>query len=728
MDRKMEGMWINAGKTMVPLVLEAHPAPWLRKEFECGSFEKAVIRLCGLGFHELYINGKKADDRVLAPNTTIYDRHCAYIDYEVSHLLKPGRNAVAVLLGNGWYNCFNHDNEERAPWRDWPKLRCDVLLDGKVVEKSDLTWKWHESALSFDSLRCGEVFDARKDLPGVSEVGFDDSDWEQAGRAMPPGGILVAEDEEPCRIVRVLEPVDRWELDPYRIVFDFGANIAGWCEIEVSGTEGSEITLLHGEKCRANGAVTVEEEKVIVRGGAFQTDRYILNGSEVERYQPRFTFHGFRYVEVNIKGDVSIRKITAKFIRTDFASLGKVQTSSETLNRLQDMTRRSYEGNFVMFPTDCPHREKNGWTGDAQLVCRTGCWNFKPQLGYRHYLRMLVDVQRTSGELPGFTPTAGWSFNWGNGPAYDCVLFEMPYQLWLFFNDTDVIREFYDPMRRYLDFCHDMEEPDGLIHFGLGDWCHSRYSAPQPAELIVTGYYFECAKRMAVFAALLGKDDEAKEYQALVERIRKNFLAAFHHADGSYGIGVETALAAPLYFGLAGDDAEKTAALLADAVRAHDHKAHFGIMGAKFVPRMLAEYGYIDDAYKVITQPEMPGWGYWVKRNSTTLWETWNGKDSHNHIMFGDISAWMYEYLGGIVPTEAGAGFRSFRLKPMFPGEMDHFDVSYDSVAGRIASAWKRQGDAVEYRFTVPEGSSAELILPGAAPEIVTGTGVRIVK
>ena len=151
-------------------------------------------------------------------------------------------------------------------------------------------------------------------------------------------------------------------------------------------------------------------------------------------------------------------------------------------------------------------------------------------------------------------------------------------------------------------------------------------------------------------------------------------------------------------------------------------------MGAKFVPRMLAEYGYIDDAYKVITQPEMPGWGYWVKRNSTTLWETWNGKDSHNHIMFGDISAWMYEYLGGIVPTEAGAGFRSFRLKPMFPGEMDHFDVSYDSVAGRIASAWKRQGDAVEYRFTVPEGSSAELILPGAAPEIVTGTGVRIVK
>lgn len=726
MNRLFQGIWINAGETMIPLVLESRPAPWLRKEFECGKFQKAVIRLCGLGFHELYVNGHKADDRVLAPNTTLFDRRASYIDYDVTTLLHSGLNAVAVLLGNGWYNCFNHSNEERAPWRDWPKLRCDILLDGVVIAKSDLSWKWHDSALVFDSLRCGELYDARRELPGVSLAGFDDSAWHPVGRAMSAGGELVPEDEEPCRVVQTLEPVDFAMIAPDRIVYDFGINIAGWCEIEVSGKAGAEVTLLHGEQRRTNGSVTVEEIGRITRGAPFQTDRYILKGEGREYYHPRFSCHGFRYAEVKIPPDAELHHIQAQVVRTAFRRTGEFTSSSAMLNTLQEITCRSYEGNFVGFPTDCPHREKNGWTGDAQLACRTGCWNYQTQKAYRHYLRMLTDVQRRNGQLPGFTPTAGWGYNWGSGPAYDSALFEISYQLRLFFNDTEILREMYASMRRYIDFCFDMEESDGILYFGLGDWCHPESAAMQSAELFSTAYYFQDVERLAKFAALLEKTADAASYTALAERIRQNFLAKFRHADGSFGNGGESALAAALYFGLAGGDAPHTATLLADAVRRHGHRANFGILGAKYVPRMLARYGCVDDAFEVITQPEFPGWGHWVKQGATTLRENWNEQDSLNHIMFGDISGWMYEVPGGIVPQEEGAGFRRFRLAPQFPQKLEHCRAVYDSVQGRITSEWLRCAEKIEYRFTVPEGGIAELHLPGTAPECVTGSGKRV--
>lgn len=725
MNRAMRGIWINAGETMRPLVLKSRPAPWFRKEFECGPFHKAVIRLCGLGFHELYVNGGKADDRVLAPNTTLFDRRVSYIDYDVTALLRPGCNAVAVLLGNGWYNCFNHDNEERAPWRDWPKLRCDILLDGVVAVQSDLSWKWHDSALVFDSLRCGEVYDARLEHPGVSQAGFDDSAWYPVGRATPPGGMLNPEDEEPCRVIRSIEAVKLTKFSSERIVYDFGINIAGWCEIEVSGPAGAEITLLHGEQCRANGCVTVDEIGGLVQGAPFQTDRYILKGGGAEFYHPRFSYHGFRYVEAVLSPDVRLHHIRAQEVRTSFRRTGELATSSETLNRLQEITCRSFEGNFVGFPTDCPHREKNGWTGDAQLACRTGCWNYRTRSAYRHYLRMLTDVQRRCGQLPGFTPTAGWGYNWGNGPAWDSALFEIPYQLWIFFDDTEILRETYEAMRRYIDYCYDQEESDGVLYFGLGDWCHPETSAMQPAELFSTAYYFQDVKRLAKFAEVLGNTADAAAYTELAGRISRNFQTKFRNENASYGNGGESALAAALFFELAGKDAPQTAALLAGAVRTRKYQANFGILGAKYVPRMLARYGYIDDAFEVVTQPEFPGWGYWLKQGATTLWENWNGRESQNHVMFGDISSWMFETLGGIVPLEGGTGFRHFQLSPQFPEKLEHCRVVYDSIRGRIISEWHRRGSEIEYRFSVPEGCSAELLLPHAASEHVNGFGFR---
>ncbi len=726
MKRLFHGIWINAGETMIPLILKARPAPWLRKEFECGNFQKAVIRLCGLGYHELYVNGNKADDRVLAPNPTLFDRRASYIDYDVTGLLKPGRNAVAVLLGNGWYNCFNHNNEERAPWRDWPKLRCDILLDGIVIAKSDLSWKWHESALAFDSLRCGEVYDARKECSGVLEVGFDDSGWKQVGRAMSAGGELVGEDEEPCRIVQVIEPSGIKEIAPGHRVYDFGVNLAGWCEIEVSGKAGCEVTLIHGEKCREDGTVTLEELDVNVQGAPFQTDRYILKGAEKEFYHPRFTYHGFRYVELLCSADVNVLHIRAQVVRTAFSRTGEFTSSSTMLNRLQEITCRSYESNFAGFPTDCPHREKNGWTGDAQLVCRTGCWNYQMQRAYRHYLRMVVDVQRRNGQLPGFTPTAGWSYNWANGPAWDSAIFEIPYQLWLFYDDTEILREMYDPMRRYIDYCFDMEDSDGILYFGLGDWSHPNKTFAQPEELFSTGYYYEDAKRLAAFAALLGNEEDANTYTQLAERIRKNFYTKFRNADGTFGNGCESALGAVLYFGLAPEEAPHTAELLVQLVREHNHRTNFGILGSKYVPRMLAKYGYADDAFELITQPEYPGWGYCVRQGATTLWEGWDGSWSQNHPMFGDISAWMYEIPGGIIPLETGAGFRRFRLAPQFPEKLEHCRAVYDSCRGRIISEWHRKGKEIEYQFSIPGGGCAELILPGTAIENVTGSGRRI--
>ena len=718
LERKWLGRWINAGRTMGTPTNEMVSAPYLRKTFLCERKpKKASVFLCGLGWHVLYVNGQKADDRVLAPTISQFDKHVGYIEYDVTRLLKKGKNAVAVLLGNGLFNCRVHMwSFDKAPWRDFPKLLCDIVADGKTVAKSDTSWKVHASPVTFNEFRNGQYYDARLEVPGFADSELDDSDWKAAALCMPPGGRVIREINDPCKIMRSYPAVDKRFVTCWETTYDFGTNLAGWCRIKVKGEAGAHVRVLYSEQIDpVSWQINRQEIDPYENFGQFQTDSYILKGDpDGEEYEPAFTYHGFRYVQVGIYGKAELLDIKAQFVHTSFAETGSFESSDAMLNTLQRNTLQSFKSNFTGFPTDCPHREKNGWTGDAALAAETGLWNFDMERGFANFTRIVADTQRPNGQLPGIAPTGGWGFNWGGGPAWDTILFEYPYQVCLFYGKTDLIEQYYDRFLLYLEYCETREEEDGLLNFGLGDWCHWDRAAITPVEVTSSGYYYQNLLRTAFFADLLGKKADAADCRKRAERIRKSFLKKFAHADGSFSDRAPTATAAALYFGLV-DSAkmEKSVKALVKQVREHEHKADFGILGAKYIPRVLADHGYADDALEIITQKEFPGWGWQVEHGATSLWENWNGKDSQNHIMFGDISAWMYQYLGGIRPLKETPGFRKFEIKPCFVKKLDYVKACHVSPYGPIKSEWTRKNGKIRCEFMIPAGSKADIILPG---------------
>ena len=726
-ERNWSGYWINSGRGMGTPTTATPAAPYLRTTFECKSTPgKATVFLCGLGWHELYVNGRKADDRVLAPVATQFDRHVSWIEYDITPFVRPGKNAVAVLLGNGWYNCQTAEvwSFDKAPWRDLPKLICDIEIDGVTIAKSDTSWKTHDSPVTFDALRNGEFYDARLEIPGFADPDLDDSSWKNAAQCNPPGGRIVKEELEPCKVMKHYSAIAAKHLDSNATIYDFGTNLTGWCRIKIKGPAGTRIKIVYSEHVRpVSGDIDREYIAMFVKSGEFQTDEYILKGSEEpEIYEPRFTYHGFRYAKVyQWDGRAKLLDIQACFVRNSFRQTGEFESSDRILNALQRNTLQSYLSNFTGIPTDCPHREKNGWTGDAQLAMETGLWNFDCEKACSHFLQIVADTQRPSGQLPGIAPSGGWGYNWGSGPAWDSILFEYPWRMYLFCGNTENIRRHYQAMKLYLEYCAGMAE-NHLVRFGLGDWCHHDRRRIAPVELTSSAYYYYDVTRMVEFANILGKENDAKGYTELAEQIRENFNRKFNNGDGTYADGSWTALAAAVYFHLAEEtDRARIAEKLVGMVRTNDHKTDFGILGAKYVPRVLADCGYADDAFHLITQTQFPGWGFWIENGATSLWEQWNGTSSQNHIMFGDISAWMFEYLGGAVPLKETPGFKHFLLKPALIPSLSHVRMRHETPFGTLRSEWKRENGKIQCEFEIPQGTSADILLPGSTVENAEG-------
>lgn len=726
-ERNWSGYWINSGRCMGTPTTATTAAPYLRTTFECKSIPgKATVFLCGLGWHELYVNGRKADDRVLAPVVTQFTQRASWIEYDITSLVRPGKNALAVLLGNGWYNCQTAEvwSFDKAPWRDLPKLLCDIEIDGVTIAKSDTTWKTHDSPVTFDALRNGEFYDARLEIPGFADPDLDDSSWKNAAQCNPPGGWLVKEELEPCKVMKHYPAIAAKCLDSNATIYDFGTNLTGWCRIKVKGPAGTRIKIVYSEHVRpVSGDIDREYIDMFVKSGEFQTDEYILKGSEEpEIYEPRFTYHGFRYAKVyQWDGRAKLLDIQACFVHNSFRQAGEFESSDRILNALQRNTVQSYLSNFTGIPTDCPHREKNGWTGDAQLAMETGLWNFDCEKACTHFLQIVADTQRPNGQLPGIAPSGGWGYNWGSGPAWDSILFEYPWRMYLFRGNTENIRRHYRAMGLYLDYCAGMAE-NHLVRLGLGDWCHHDRRRIAPVELTSSAYYYYDVTRMVEFARILGNENDAKRYAELAEQIRENFNRKFNNGDGTYADGSWTALAAAVYFHLAEEtDRARIAEKLVGMVRTNDHKTDFGILGAKYVPRVLADCGYAEDAFLLITQTQFPGWGFWIENGATSLWEQWNGTSSQNHIMFGDISAWMFEYLGGAVPLKETPGFKHFLLKPAFISSLSHVRMRHETPFGTLRSEWKRENGKIQCEFEIPQGTSADILLPGSTVENAEG-------
>ncbi len=703
--------WIGGGKFP--------QAPLLRREFELASeVESASVRICGLGYYELRLNGSRVGDHVLDPVVTQYDKRVRAVTYDVSEQLQAGANAIGVILGNGWYNCSTPDawNFQQAPWRDNPKLILwldTILKDGSRTQVvSNSQWKvCRESPIQFNALRNGETYDARLEKPGWDQPAFDDSEWRQTTIVPGPGGLLEEQTDPPCRVMETITPVSVQTIKPGVAVFDLGVNIAGWAQLTIEGKAGQEIVMRYSDLLKDDGEIEQKDINTLVHEGDFQTDRYICKGGGKEAWEPRFTYHGFRYVQVEgLTSEPTPDMIRGRVVHTSFDSIGRFECSNKDLNDLQKITRRSFVGYFVGIPTDCPHREKNGWTGDAQLAAETGLINYNVASSYSQWLDTMADTQRPSGQFPGIVPSAGWGYNWGSGPAWDNAFILIPWYVYEHTGDSRLIERHYESMKLYMEFCASMAT-DHILSFGLGDWCP--FETKTSHVLTSTGYYYADACILAKCAALLGRPDEARGFKELAGKIKAAFNKRFYKGDGIYANGEMTAMGCGIYQGLT-EESEKSAvvAALAKAARDNDYKADFGILGAKYIPRALADNGEVEAAYRIISQDAFPGWTNWLRQGATTLWETWGGGASLNHIMFGDVSAWMFNYLAGIRPDEAHPGFSFVTLKPHPVADLDWVKASHEAPCGMIRSAWQKKGDAVEFTVELPEGIAGELILP----------------
>jgi alpha-L-rhamnosidase len=711
--------WIGRHNMMFQYADQMAPAPLFRREFALdGPVRKATLRICGLGYYVARINGRRVGDHVLDPVVSQYDRRVRYVAYDVTNQVRAGANAMGVTLGSGWYNGHTVEfwNLDRATWRDYPKLtlELDVELKSGAAFRllSDGAWRVTDGPIRFDGLRNGEHYDACAERPGWDVPGYDDSGWARAAIVPGPGGSLEPQTAPPCRVMQTLTPVSVRKLASGAAVFDMGQNMAGWAQLRVSGPAGAEVVLRYAERLNPEGDIDIAGMDRFIKSGEFQTDRYILKGQGEEIWEPNFTYHGFQYVRVEgLPGEPTPDTLRGRVVHTAFDEAGGVETSSETLNRLQTCTRWAYVGNFVGFPTDCPHREKNGWTGDAHLAAETGLWNFGAAAAYGEWLDSIADCQRPNGQIPCIVPCAGWGYNWGSGPAWDSALILIPWYIYLYTGDASHIERLYPAMARYVGYLGALAT-DHIVQFGLGDWC-SVNPREVPAALTSTAYYYADTCLLARYARMTGRRREAAVLGALSGRIRRAFNTTFYRGGGVYADGQMTALACAVYQGLVEDD-QRAAVVsrLAEAVERNGCKVDFGILGAKYVPRALAENGRADLAFRLFSQPDYPGWANWLQHGATTLRENWNNSDSQNHIMFGDISACLYQYFAGIAPDPEHPGFSRVTVRPMPVEGLDAISAWHRAPAGIIRSAWKREGGKVIFTVTLPGGTTGELRLP----------------
>jgi alpha-L-rhamnosidase len=724
-----KGFWISDNKD-----IHFKPAPYFRRAFDITKkIRSARAYIAVAGLYELSINGEKIGDHRLDPMYTRFDRRTLYVTYNVTGQLQQGKNAIGVLLGNGWYNHQSTAvwNFDKAPWRGRPAFCLDLRIvyeDGSVATiTTDEQWKTSSGPLIFNSIYTAEHYDARLEQPGWNTAGFNDTAWKKVRYRSAPSRHIVAQSLRPIRNVEEIPAAALNRISDTDYVFDLGRNIAGVSRITIKGEAGTRLRLKHAERLYENGHADQSNIDVHYRPtddqDPYQTDIFILGGKGEESFMPRFNYKGFQYVEVTSDRPIHLTKesLTGYFMHSDVPPIGYVSSANPIIDKIWKATNNSYLSNLFGYPTDCPQREKNGWTGDAHIAVETGLYNFDGITIYEKWMADHRDEQQPNGVLPSIIPTGGWGYEWGNGPDWTSTIALIPWNCYLFYGDTKILADCYDNIVRYVNHI-DQLYPSGVTSWGLGDWVPVK--SVSPVELTSTLYYFKDVSILAKAAGLLGKKADSIKYTALAEKIKKAFNDKFlDKTTGIYGKGLQTELSAPLFWGIVPDELKaRVAANLAKRVIADNAHLDAGILGAKAILNALSENGYADLAYKLAAQKDYPSWGWWMVNGATTLYENWKidskSDISLNHIMFGEIGAWLFKGPGGIRPDPEQPGFKNILLEPHFVTGLDHFEATHEGPYGKIISSWKREGAVVHYSVTVPPNSTATLILP--APDATT--------
>jgi alpha-L-rhamnosidase len=711
----------------------------LRHEFKAKAKPvRATVWMSGLGLSELYVNGRKIGDRVLDPGLTEYAKRTFYVTFDVTDQMRAGPNAVGVWLGNGRYYAPRVGVPTVTRGFGYPKLLLQLRLeyaDGSAREiVSDESWKLTtQGPIRANNEYDGEEYDARLELGRWSEPGYDDSAWQQAHLVTGPDGFLAAQMSEPIRVIETLRPKAISQPKPGVWVFDMGQNLVGWCRLKVSGPRNTAITVRHAETLKPDGTLYRENLR-----SAKATNVYTLKGLGEERYEPRFTYHGFRYVELTgYPGKPELDTLEGCVVHDAVRPAGTFECSSRLLTKIHDNIRWGVRGNYRSISTDCPQRdERQGWLGDRSCVSRGETYQFEIVGLYSKWLTDMHDAQRENGSVSDVCP-AYWPI-YSDNVVWPSTFVIAPGMLYEQYGDLGPIVRNYEGMARWMDLMGQSLK-DGLLpkeRDRYGDWCvppespeliHSKDPARQTSkELLATSYFYYDLTQMARYARLLGKADDAQRYAELAETVKRAFHARFFQPEAAqYDNGSQTSSVLPLAFGLVPPEHRKAVfAKLVDNIVVNT-KAHIGtgLVGGQWLMRVLSDNGRPDLAWTLATQETYPSWGYMVSQGATTVWELWNGDtadpamNSGNHVMLvGDLGVWMYEYLAGIRSDAAQPGFRHVILRPVPVPGLTYAKATHESLYGTIASDWRIDAGRFVWKITVPPGSTATAYVPGEGP------------
>ncbi len=726
-------------------------ARYLRKEFDAErKIKRAIAYICGLGSFELYFNGEKIGDQVLAPALSEYLKRYYYMTFDVTKAIRKNKNAVGVILGGGrYFSPIKWDQHY-----GFPKLIFQLNIEysdgskGSII--SDTTWSiTTDGPITLNNEFGGEEYDARKEMKGWNKNGFDQSKWMKAEKVSAPSEKLCAQMIAPIKIVETIKPKSITEIRPAVYIYDMGQNMVGWVSLKAKANKGTKIKLRFAERLTSTGELDTANLRL-----AKQTDFYITKGKALEEWEPRFTYHGFRYVELSgLQQKADLNALTGKVINDDITTTGYFNCSNEVINKIYNAAYWGIRGNYRSLPTDCPQRdERQAWLGDRSVGSYGESFIFDINAIYSKWMTDISDGQNPSGGISDVSPT--YRKVYSDNVTWPSSFILIPGNLYKQFGNLKVIADNYDAMKKWIFYMRDKYMKDYLMpRDSYGDWCmvsenrdviHSKDPKTiTPGDYLGSAYYYYDLTLMKDYALLLNKTEDAEEYYLLAEKIKESINKTFFNKDSFYyANNTATANLVALSFNLPPEDFRSKVFDNIVSRLVNDYNSHTscGAIGQQWIMRALTYNGRPDLAVTIAENKTYPSFGYMIENDATTIWELWNGNtappkmNSGNHVMLlGDFVVWLYEDIAGIATDPEHPAFKNIIMKPQPSGDLTFVDASYTSMYGLIKSNWKVERDksaGKEGKFywdvEIPVNTSATVLIPSENESNVTESCKRV--
>jgi len=735
-----QAKWVGIGEDENPLSYETDPAPYFRHEINLtDKVKSAKVYVSGLGFYELYLNGNKVGDQVLAPAQTNYDKRALpkllyhyddqsttrvfYNTFDVTNQLQKGENAIGMILGNGWYNQRDRAVEGDL-WYSTPRLIFQMEIEYNNGEKqtitSDENWKVSTGPLLHDGIFTGEIYDARLEKEGWNKPGFNAENWQKAQLVKAPTGKMEAQLAPPDKIVRMFKPASVSTNEDGLIVVDAGEMISGWIRLRINEKSGQEISMRFIEELGSNYG---------------QRDVYIAKGSANEIYEPRFTWHAFRTIEINgVTQQLTNDDIDIVVVNTDVTQAGNFNCSNELFNKIQENYIRTQLGNFHgSISSDCPHRERLGYTGDGSILVESSILNFDMTNFYQKWVNDMDDARN---KITGFVPHTAPFGGGGGGPAWGSAYVITPWFNYLYYGNSRILEQHYSGMKQWVEYLGTRTDENGIVvREEPRGWCLGDWATPGKIEIppayVNTCYYFYVTDLMSKIAMVLGNKSDVEYFTKLSVEIKEVINTHFFDKDkNQYWEGRQGANVFALAFGIVPEEYIK-GVLKNLTENINKNKGHLdtGILATPLLLDVLTKYGMADLAFSIMNQRDFPGFGHYILgKGATTLWENWDGSSSHSHPMYGSVIRWFYQAVAGIYPDEENPGFKNVIIKPALCGDLTFASADYNSINGKITSDWKlREGDLF-LNIEIPANSTATIYIPAESQAKITEGGKLLDK